>query len=247
MENITTVALSRLIAQQRAMDVTASNIANATTPGYRAERVQFSDWLLRQAGGGLAPGERAISYTQDRATWRDERPGPVSHTGNPLDLALGETNAYFTVQTGRGPRLTRAGRFQLAADGGIVDANGDALLDTAGRKLQLSSADTIIHIAGDGTLSSENGEIGRVGIVAADNVANLRAEGDRDFSTSGPTRPVAAPRLVQGAVQESNVQPITEMTRMTSDLRTFQFVTQLLQAEADREQNAIDKLLPKQS
>jgi len=247
MENVTTIALSRLIAQQRAMDVTAVNIANAATPGYRAERVQFSDWLVRQTGTGLAPGERSISYTQDRATYRDDSPGPINHTGNPLDLALGENNAYFTVQTARGPRLTRAGRFQLASDGSVVDANGDALLDAVGRKLLLTPADTDIHVAGDGTLSSENGEIGRIGVVAADNAMNLRAEGDRDFSTSGPTRPVAAPRLVQGAVQDSNVQPITEMTRMTNDLRTFQFVTQLVQAESDRQQNAIEKLLPKQS
>jgi flagellar basal-body rod protein FlgF len=247
MENATTVALSRLVAQQRAMDVTATNLANATTPGYRAERMQFSAWMSRQTGSGLAPGERSISYTEDRATYRDERPGPISHTGNPLDLALGDANAYFTVQTARGPRLTRAGRFQLAADGSVVDANGDALLDTTGRKLQLSSADTILHVAGDGTLSSENGEIARVGVVAADSMANLHAEGDRDYSTSGPTRLLSTPHMVQGAVQESNVQPIAEMTRMTTDLRTFQFVTQMLQAESDRQQSAIDKLLPKQS
>jgi flagellar basal-body rod protein FlgF len=247
MENATTVALSRLVAQQRAMDVTATNVANATTPGYRAERMQFSAWLARQGAAGLQGGERAISYTQDRATYRDERPGPISHTGNPLDLALGDANAYFTVQTARGPRLTRAGRFQLAADGGIVDANGDALLDTAGRKLQLSSGDTQIHVAGDGTISSENGDIGRVGVVLADQLSSLRAEGDRDFATSGTTRALASAHVIQGAVQESNVQPIVEMTRMTSDLRSFQFVTQLLQAESDRQQNAIDRLLPKQS
>jgi len=243
MDNVTAVALSRMVAQQRAMDVTAANIANTATPGYRAERVQFSEWLLRRPGSEEPQG---IAFAQDRATYRDERSGPLSRTGNPLDLAIGADNAYFTVLTPRGPRLTRAGRFELAADGSIVDTSGDALLDGNGRKLLVSTADSAIRVDADGTLASENGTIGRIGVVAADNPANLRAEGDRNFAATGPTRPVAAPRLTQGAVEESNVQPILEMTRMTDDLRTFQFIAQLVQAEADRQQSAIDKLMPRQ-
>ena len=56
MDNASTVALSFMVAQTRAMDVTAANLANATTPGYRAERMLFSDWLARQHGGGTPPG-----------------------------------------------------------------------------------------------------------------------------------------------------------------------------------------------
>ena len=62
------LAASRLVAQQRAMDVTANNIANANTPGYRTERVQFSDWIDHQSGAATAPGGKSITYTQDRAT-----------------------------------------------------------------------------------------------------------------------------------------------------------------------------------
>jgi flagellar basal-body rod protein FlgF len=62
-----------------------------------------------------------------------------------------------------------------------------------------------------------------------------------------PTSLVASPQIVQGAIEESNVQPALEVTRMMTDLREFQFVTQFVQAEADRQQNAIDRLLPRQS
>ena len=55
---------------------------------------------------------------------------------------------------------------------------------------------------------------------------------------------MASPRIVQGAVEDSNVQPVLEVTRMMDDVRQFQFVTQLVQAEGDRQQKAIDKLLP---
>ena len=91
MENATTIALSRLVAQTRAMDVTANNLANAGTPGYRTERMLFSDWLVREpamAEGKLTPsGGRNLAYTQDRATYRDQQEGPLNTTANPLDSA----------------------------------------------------------------------------------------------------------------------------------------------------------------
>lgn len=245
MQNATTIALSRLVAQQRAMDVTATNIANAGTPGFRAERVLFSDWLVKAPPFGQPPGGRITAYTQDRATYRDMQAGSLDHTGNPLDLTLGG-DGFFTVQTPRGPRLTRAGHFQLGTNGTIVDEQGEALLDTNGQPLRTAASDTVLTVAADGTLASENGQIGKIGVVNTD-TTRLQAEGSRLYDTSVPTSPVASPQIVQGAIEESNVQPTLEVTRMMTDLREFQFVTQFVQAEADRQQNAIDRLLPRQT
>ncbi len=239
MQTASSVALSRLISQQRALDVTAANIANATTTAYRGERLGFSDWLVRQTG--QPPGGGTVAYAQPPTTWRDPRTGPLTHTGNPLDLAIG-SNGYFTVQTANGPRLTRAGHFELSNTGNIVDADGDALLNDSGQPLQLSPADTALSIAGDGTLSSENGQIGKIGVVAPADEQGLRAEGDLLLSSSSPTQPVAAPKLTQGAIEESNVQPTVELVRMLDGQQTFQFLAQFLQAESDRQQGAIDKI-----
>jgi flagellar basal-body rod protein FlgF len=249
LDTTTTIALSRLIAQQRAMDVTAGNIANANTPAYRAERVQFSDWLMREPTLGRRPGEQVLAYAQDRATWREQQPGSVSHTGNPFDLALGNPDAWFTVQTQNGPRLTRAGHFMLDSKGQIVDPDGNALLDRNGQPLVLASADTHVTVAGDGTVSSENGQVGTIGVVSPSSFGQMLAEGGRLYvaPAADTTQPVASPGIVQGAIEESNVQPINELNQMTGDLREFQFVTQLVQAESDRQQGAIDKILNKRS
>lgn len=244
MDNAAYVALSRLTAQQRAMDVTAGNIANANTSGYKTERVLFSDWLAKQRGTDAPRGGGAIAYTQDRATYRDQQDGSLTHTGNPLDIAIAG-DGLFTVQTARGPRLTRAGRFGLMPDGTIADAAGEALLDRNGRPLQLSQTDTNIAIAGDGTIATPNGAIGRIGIVRADDPLRLQAEGGQLARTDGTTSAVDTPKLVQGALEESNVQPVLELTRMTNDLREFQFVSQFVQGEADRRQTAIDRILPR--
>ena len=66
MNNTTDIILSRLTAQQRTMDVVAGNIANASTPGYRAQRVVFADWLASETSTGIARGDRQLAFTQDR-------------------------------------------------------------------------------------------------------------------------------------------------------------------------------------
>jgi flagellar basal-body rod protein FlgF len=245
MELATTIALSRLVAQSRALEVTATNIANAGTPGYRAERMLFSDWLAREPGRAEPPGGQTLAYTQDRATFRDRQPGTLTHTENPLDLALGGQTGWFTVLSPQGPRLTRAGHFQLDATGKIVDLQGYALLDNNGRPLQTAPSDTTLTVAGDGTLSSPNGQIGRIGVVQPDDEARMTAEGGRLMLSASPTKAVTTPAIVQGAVEDSNVSAIAELGRMTDDLREFQFTSEFIQGESDRQNGAIDKILRK--
>jgi len=242
------VAVSRLVAAQRAMDITADNLANVDTPGYKSEHVLFTDWLSRQGGslGGASAGagEAAVAYVQDRATWRDQTAGTLSHTGNPFDLAL-SGNGYFTVATPDGPRLTRNGRFGLMPDGTLSDMSGNAVLDTAGQPIKLSPTDTVVTIAGDGTVSSlENGQLGQIGVVQPSDPLRVTAEGGTLFRPDVPTTRVTSPGMLQGAVESSNVQPVLEVTRMMDGLRQFQFVSEMVQAENDRQQSAIDKLLP---
>jgi flagellar basal-body rod protein FlgF len=241
MENPTYIALSRLDAQQRTMDVIAGNIANANTTGYKAERVLFSDFLVRQKNAQTAPGGDVLSFTQDRATYRDHSMGSLTQTGNPLDLALGGSG-YFSVQTSNGVRLTRSGRFGLLADGTVADPSGNALLDSGGSPIQLPAGDSHIQVAADGTISGDSGQIAKVGVVDVSDVNQLFPEGGKLFRSALIPQPTAQPKIVQGAVEESNVQPITELTHMMQTERDFQFVSQFVQSEADRQQSTIDKI-----
>jgi flagellar basal-body rod protein FlgF len=241
MELTTYVALSYLSAKQRQLDVTAANLANSGTSGFKAERVLFSDWLGKQQGTDGSRGSKPVSFVQDRATWREKDEGPLQQTGNPLDLAI-NGEGFFTVDTPRGPRLTRAGRFVPQTDGTIVDGKGNALLDSAGQRMRLSPADLTITVTPDGQVSSENGPIGRVGIVQPADMLKLQAEGSTTYRADTPTNPVAQPKIVQGALEDSNVQPIVEMTNMMDGLRNFQLTAQMVEQEGQRLQSAIDKL-----
>jgi flagellar basal-body rod protein FlgF len=246
MDNNTSIALSRMTTQQRAIDVIANNIANASTAGYRAERMVFADFLVSQPRLGTPPGGKQMYFTEDRATYREQTEGTIRHTGNPLDLAIGGAG-YFQVQTAAGPRLTRAGRFGLLPDGTIADESGNALLNTAGQPMKVGVADTILSVGGDGSLSSQNGPLGRIGIVTPTDLYRLVGEGNRLLRADTPLTPTPAPKVVQGAVEDSDVQPVTELVKMMTAQRDFQFVTQYVEAEGQREQNAIDKIATPQT
>lgn len=241
MSNPGYIALSRMIAQQRALDVRAANIANVGTPGFKAEETLFSDYLVRQAGVSAPPGGRTVSMVQDRATFRDFAQGELSKTGNPLDLAL-QGDGFFAVQTPRGERYTRAGRFSLSPTGQIVDVSGNAVLGIAGSPITVPPGDTNIVVAGDATVSTESGPIGKLRIVGFDNPQSLAAEGSSLFAANQPPRGADQVTVAQGAVEGTNIKNIAELTSMMSDLREFEFASQFADAEAQREQTAIEKI-----
>lgn len=241
MENTTYIALSRLDTQQRSMDVIANNIANANTDGYKAQRTLFTDYLSKQHAVDAPRGADVLAYTQDRATYLDQKDGSLTSTGNPLDMAISGAG-FFSVSTAAGPRLTRSGRFGLTPDGKIADSSGNMLLDTSGNPLQLSPADTQIRISGNGTISTENGPVGQIAVVTVDDVNKLVPEGGKLYRADTTTTPATQSKVSQGAVEGSNVQPIAELSRMIQNQRDFQFVSQFVESEAQRQQNAIDKI-----
>lgn len=237
------VILSRLGAQMRATNVVANNIANADTPGFRAERPVFAKHLERnRLGTGLGPGDRDVAYALDRATWRDMTPGAIATTGNPLDVAI-QGEGFFAVDTPRGERFTRAGRFILDGQRRLADVEGNPVLGAAGAPIQVGAADARIEIQGDGTIRSENGVLGRLRVVRFDNPQAMKPEGDRLYASDDAPQAMDRPNLVQGAVEGSNVNPIAETIRMTAELREFQFASMFAEREGERLSGAVERIL----
>lgn len=241
------IVLSRMTAQLRAQAVTANNLANADTPGFRLSRPVFAEHETQQRFTQRIPGGRAVDYAWDRATWRDDAPGAITRTGNPLDVAI-QGEGFFAVETIRGERYTRAGRFTIGADGRLMDQQGHAVLNDAGRPIAIAPNDTRIEVRGDGSIISENGPLGRLRVVRFDNNQTLRAEGERLFDAAGQQpQPIARPAVMQGAVEGSNVQPVIEITRMMAEVREFQMATQFADREGERLSTAIDRILRRRS
>ncbi len=237
MENTTYIGLSRQLGLRRAMDAVAHNIANANTPGFKAERLVFREYLAN-------PESRdELSFVQDVGMARDLTNGPLTTTGNDFDVAITEQAGYFVIDTPLGERYSRHGRFQLDAGGQLVTGNGYPVQGQNG-PITINSDDGRISIASDGTISNDQGVIGKLRVVDFEDPQLLRKAANGLFSAPPEAEPedIGTPSLAQGMIEESNVQPVLELTRMMQINRTHESVTRFLKQEDDRIKDMIDKL-----
>jgi len=232
METSTFIALSRQTALRRQMDVVANNIANMSTTGFKGERMMFVEHLVKSQGGERILGDK-ISYVRDIATMRDLSAGPLEQTGNPLDVAI-EDEGYFVIQSDSGNRYTRNGRFQLDESGQLVTASGGSVLSDGGQPFFFAPGDTKISIARDGTVSTQNGDLGRIAVVNFANEHQLRPGAGGLYSTEAAPQPLENPGLVQGMLEGSNIQPVVEMARMIEVHRTYDGVKGFIEKEDER-------------
>ena len=221
---------------RREMDVLANNLANLTTPGFKGERMLFVEHLKSTAHN------EKIRFVQDIATVRDLKPGPLTHTGSPFDLAI-RGAGYFAVATAEGERFTRAGGFALDADGQIVNAHGQALLDDGGAPMTVPTEATDVTVAQDGTLSTDQGEIGRIRVVQFDRPQALKRLQHGLYAAAGQQPlPVEFPDIQQGKLERSNVAGVVEMTTLIATVRSYQAAANLADQEHQRQRRAIEAL-----
>lgn len=242
MENTMYVALSRQSTLRRQMDVVANNLANMSTHGYKSGQMMFVEHLTKSKGGDslLTP---KLAYVRDIATMTDVKPGPVETTGNPLDIAI-QGEGYFVVQTPEGERFTRNGRLQLDNTGQLVNQLGQPVMADGGAPLIFAPEDTEIVISSDGTVSTNNGELGKLRVVRFDNDQVLERTSGAQFTTTedNPAQDVESPSVLQGAVEGSNVEPILEMANMIQVHRAYDSVKSFIDREDERQRSMIKEL-----
>jgi len=218
-------ALWQQTTLMRRMDMIADNVANASTPGFKSE-LMVVQLETRHSLGGERLVERVTSA-------RDSREGTFTQTGNPLDLAI-HGEGYFALETPLGERFTRNGHFTLDAEGQLVSSSGHPVLADDGRPIVLTPTEQDIEIAADGTVSTEAGQIATVGVVkfADDNL--LRRTPDGLFAADAEPEPALDAKVAQGFIEQSNVQPVTEMVEMMQVMRDFRAAQQVIEDEHNR-------------
>lgn len=239
MENTLSIALSRQAALARRMSMVANNIANINTDGYRAERMMFVDHLVKSRGGERILGTK-LAFVRDVASYRDVREGELKATGNPLDVAI-NGDGYFAVDTPTGERYTRAGSFQVNEAGQLVTADGYAVLSEGGQPFFLSTADKSVSISEDGTVSTENGPLGRVRVVRFQNNQNLEQVVGGLLATDAAPEAVEGARLVQGATEGSNVNGVIEMAEMIKVHRAYDSARRIISTEDERIKKMVEE------
>lgn len=243
MENTSYIALSRQTALWRQLDVVANNMANANTPAYKGEQMMFREYLMDTRSSTRATGTK-LSFVQDMGVLRDTREGPLTKTDNPLDVGL-HGDGYYQIETQAGMRYTRNGHFRMDEAGMLVNSQGFAVMDASDNPIIFAPNETRIEIAGDGTVSTETGVVAQLKVVRFANEQNLRKAGDSLYETSDEPEVVQRPQVVQGMMEESNVQPVIEITKMTELLRQYQAAQQMIDKEHERQMKTIEALVPR--
>lgn len=229
------ITLTRQSGLMREMQILANNIANAATTGYRQEGLVFSEFVQRV---GNAP---SVSMAHATARGISDVQGAMKQTGGVFDLAI-EGPGYFLVATTEGERLTRAGHFAPNAEGELVTPDNHRVLDAGGAPVFVPPGVETVSIASDGTLSVDGRPLGQIGIVNPAEPTLLRREAGALFASDNGYEPVANPRIMQGFLESSNVNAMSQLARMIEVQRAYEMGQSFLDAENDRIREAVKSL-----
>ncbi|MGV3614631.1 MAG: flagellar hook-basal body protein [Fimbriimonas sp.] len=227
---------SGMISAQRAMDVTANNLANASTAGFKQDALVFGDYYTRELavqgrrigsmGSGAAPKGEVTNFEQGR----------LNRTGNSLDLALTNPQGMFAVQTPGGIQYTRDGEFSLDAQNRVVDRRGNPLLDATGNVISLDG-DGPVKISASGEILQDEQPIATVGVWSG----TFQKVGDNRYASTNAV-PLPGETMKQGHLEGSNVEPIVAMIDMVRNGRHFEMSQKSIQTQDELTGKVIDVL-----
>ncbi len=222
------IAASGMIAEQVRQDQLANDLANASTPGYKAdsaEQASFSDLLLWNSNTGAAVGSLSMGSRITKVV-TDLSQGPLQNTGDPLDIAL-DGPGFLAVSTGSGVRYTRDGELVVDGDGRLATDTGDLVLGTSGSPITVgqSTDPSTISIDSRGTVKVGTRTVGTLAVMS---LTGATKQGDTLFTGAPGVRP-AGTTVQQGFLEGSGVQPSEAMVDMIVSFRSYETTQRAIQ------------------
>ena len=237
MESSLYVGLSRQIVLDHAMTLVANNVANANTTGYRAQNPMFEEYISKEKYD-----KSPLSMVYDMGQYDSTEAGTIQNTGNTYDVALNGTG-FMSVLTNNGEtQYTRAGNFTVNNNNELVTATGQRVSGPGGNAIAIPSSAKEVKITEDGEVTADGNTVGRIGVFEFGNLQDLKPAGNGLYTSSVPGVPAINTKVIQGALEGSNVNAIKETTRMIEILRTYQSTMRMLQNEQERQVSAVRTL-----
>lgn len=228
------VAISAQIALQKRLDTIADNVANANTVGFRATEVKFEDVVA-------SLGDRKVAFVSPGTTYLSGKAGGYMQTGNPLDFAV-RGEAWFGIATPAGTVMTRDGRFTMLETGDLVTLEGFPVLDAGGAAIQLNPREGAPEASADGMLRQNGQPVAAIGLFSFTPGENFTRFGNSGLIPSTPPEPLVDQMdvgVVQGFVEQSNVNPVLEMTQLIMVQRSFENASALIRASDQKMGEAV--------
>jgi len=244
------IAASGMSGRADAIDVLANNLANVNTNGYKADKLSASSFnkMLLSRIDDAPPGvlgkinqppqvgqaEMAGAIAENQ--YIDFTPGGTTFTENPLDLAL-DGPGFFTLDGGNGQVFyAREGAFTIDSDRYLINQSGLRVLDPAGQPIRIYSPGEI-RVDSDGSISIGGLPAGKLGVLEFTDLNTLTKAGHNLFSSTSASGPATNTEVIQGAIERSNVNPISSLTQLIAKFREFE--------AAARTVDTIDRTLDK--
>lgn len=226
--------LNRQSGLMREMGVVANNIANASTTGFRREGVVFSEFVA------VLDQDPSLSMAHASGRHVDLSQSTIGQTGGSFDFAI-QGEGFFLIDTPQGQRLTRAGSFTPNESGELVTPDGYRLLDAGGAPIFIPPDAKGVGMSADGTLSANGQPIAQVGLWQPSDPLSLQHQSGTMFSASG-VEPAEGATVLQGMLEDSNVEPVSEIARMIEVQRAYELGQKFLDAEDERVRGVITTL-----
>lgn len=249
---ILSIAATGMSAQQTNVEVIANNIANANTTGFKRSRAEFTDLLYQMeknssvpsvSGDNLIPEGAELGLGVKLSSIRSINiQGPIVNTGNQLDLAI-NGQGWLQIQGANGQTVyTRAGSLNTDANGQIVTGDGLPLIPN----ITIPQDTTAVTVNKTGEVFARNADgtetsIGQLTLANFVNPAGLHALGGNLFQeteasgapTTGNPGDTSFGTLEQGYLEQSNVDPVQEITDLISAQRVYELNSKVIQAADD--------------
>ncbi len=234
------VGLSRQMTLQHELDVIANNVANVDTAGFKLESLMVQTDVERLPSGGIGPP--VVDFAYDVGVVRDFAQGSLKQTGAPLDLAV-DDEGFFKISTPNGERYTRDGRFSLDAQGRLITQSGQPVQGDGG-DIVIDPNKSTPKIATDGTVSQDGQILARIAVVNFTSLSALSKDGDGLYRNVSNIQAQATTdaKVRQGMVESSNVDPITQITKLIEVSRAYESIARMVSDTADLSSRTIDRL-----
>lgn len=228
MDNAGYTTLTRQAGLQREMQSVANNLANLSTTGFRKEGVIFSEHVKTLDGE-----QSSLSMATANVRLTMQQQGTLTQTNGSFDFAI-EGEGFFMIETPDGQQLTRAGSFTPNGEGELVTHDGYRLLDGGGSPIFIPPNAHSISVSADGTLSADGVPQTQISLFTPTDPTDLSRQSGVRFQVDGDMEPVEGSSILQGFVEDSNVNPVIEIARMIEVQRAYELGQSFMDKEDER-------------
>jgi len=236
MDNAGYTTLTRQAGLQREMQTVANNLANLSTTGFRKEGVIFAEHVKALDGK-----ESSLSMATANVRLTVQQQGTLTQTNGDFDFAI-EGDGFFMIETPEGQLLSRAGSFTPNAEGELVTPDGYRLLDGGGAPIFIPPDARSISVSADGTLSADGVPQTQISLFTPVDPTDLTRQNGVRFSIKGEVEPIEGSSIMQGFVEDSNVNPVIEIARMIEVQHAYELGQSFMDKEDERIRGVLSTL-----